>query len=134
MTVARILIVEDNPANLALMDYLLRAFGYTALLAHDGAEGVELYRRERPDLILMDLQMGTLSGVEAAAQIRALDSHSPVPIVAVTAFAMVGDRDRVLALGFDGYLSKPINPETFVAEVEAFLPAELRTVRPDPPR
>jgi CheY-like chemotaxis protein len=122
---ARILIVEDNAANLALMDYLLRAFGYVPLQARDGEDGVACALRDDPDLILMDVQLPKLTGLEALQQIRARAARR-VPIVAVTAFAMVGDRERVLSHGFDGYMSKPITPETFVAEVEAFLPPELR--------
>jgi CheY-like chemotaxis protein len=128
MSAARILIVEDNPANLALMDYLLRAFGYTPLQARDGEEGVNTAVRERPDLILMDVQLPKLTGSEALKRIRDLDTRA-FPIVAVTALAMVGDRERVMAEGFDGYLSKPITPETFVTEVEAFLRPELRVSR-----
>jgi CheY-like chemotaxis protein len=124
MAVARILVVEDNPANLALMDYLLRAFGYSVVVAKDGDQGVEIADTERPDLILMDLQLPTISGFEAAKRIRANDGA--MPIVAVTAFAMVGDRERVLGEGFNGYISKPINPETFVTQIEAFLPPSLR--------
>jgi CheY-like chemotaxis protein len=134
MPAARILVVEDNPANLALMDYLLRAFGYSVLVARDGDQGVEVAVTEHPDLILMDLQLPTITGFEAAKRIRA-DAQAPaVPIVAVTAFAMVGDRERVLGEGFDGYISKPINPETFGSQIEAFLPGQLRgsATRPTP--
>jgi CheY-like chemotaxis protein len=126
MPAARILVVEDNPANLALMDYLLRAFGYTVISATDGDQGIVVAIRERPDLILMDLQLPTITGFEAAHRIRASSPAASAPIVAVTAFAMVGDRERVLGEGFDGYISKPINPETFITQIEAFLPQSLR--------
>ena len=129
----RILIVEDNQTNLALMEYLLRSFGYEVLSARDGEEGVAVALRERPDLILMDIQLPKLTGFESAARIRAAEAMPQVPIIAVTAFAMVGDRERVLAAGFDGYLSKPITPETFVDEVEVFLPPAQRVVRPPQP-
>jgi len=119
---ARILLVEDNPANLQLMEYLLRAFGHTTLSATDGAAGVAMAVRETPDVILMDLQMPTLNGYDAARQIRKVPALNGVPIVAVTAFAMVGDRDKILAHGFDGYIAKPITPETFLSEVERFIP------------
>jgi CheY-like chemotaxis protein len=125
----RILIVEDNQTNLALMEYLLRAFGYDVLTARDGEEGVTVAEREQPDLILMDLQLPKLTGFESAARIRAAAPLKRVPIIAVTAFAMVGDRERVLAEGFDGYMSKPITPETFVCDVEAHLPQPRRVVR-----
>lgn len=125
----RILIVEDNQTNLALMEYLLRAFGYEVLSARDGEEGVTVALSERPDLILMDIQLPKLTGFESAARIRASEAFNQAPIIAVTAFAMVGDRDRVLAAGFDGYLSKPITPETFVSEIETYLPPAQRAVR-----
>jgi two-component system, cell cycle response regulator DivK len=118
---AKILLVEDNPANLHLMDYLLRAFGHVTVSAKDGAQGVALAERESPDVILMDLQLPTLDGYAAAQRIRALPALAHVPIIAVTAFAMVGDRDKVLSVGFDGYISKPIEPETFVGVVERFI-------------
>ena len=127
---AHILIVEDNAANLELMEYLLRAFGYTVLSARDGREGVETALRERPDLILMDLQLPVVTGVEAVRQIRERWTPPRPSIIAVTAFAMVGDRERVLAEGFDGYLSKPITPQTFVTEIEAHLAPALRAQRP----
>ena len=128
----RILIVEDNQTNLALMEYLLRAFGYEVLAARDGEQGITLAAHQQPDLILMDLQWPGISGFEAAARIREASARAPVPIIAVTAFAMVGDRERVMAEGFDGYMSKPIAPETFVSEIEAYLPPERRIIRGDP--
>ena len=122
MTAARILVVEDNPANLQLMVYLLQAFGYQTISATDGIEGLELATSEAPSLILMDLQMPRLDGYEAARQLKALPSLRGVPIIAVTAFAMVGDRERILMQGFDGYIGKPIAPETFMSQVASYLP------------
>ena len=105
----------------------MSAFGYTPLLASGGAEGIRLAREQRPDLILMDLQMPEMDGYEAAAEIKERGRGSTgAPIVAVTAFAMVGDQERILSSGFDGYISKPIAPDTFVTQVERFLPPELR--------
>jgi CheY-like chemotaxis protein len=126
---ARVLIVEDNPANLSLMEYLLTAFGYTVLTAADGAEGIEVAHRELPDVILMDLQMPKLNGFEAASRLKADPVLKSIPIVAVTAFAMVGDRDKILAHGFDGYIAKPIAPEIFVDQVQAFIPSDLLSSR-----
>ena len=122
----RILIIEDNAANLALMTYLLRAYGYTPLVASEGDAGLRLARDELPDLIVCDVQLPNISGYDIARQIKAAPALRGIPLVAVTAFAMVGDREKVLAAGFDGYLSKPIEPETFVPELEAFLRPELR--------
>jgi CheY-like chemotaxis protein len=118
---ARILIIEDNPANLELMTYLLGAFGHTALVARDGEEGVEVALRSLPDLILCDLALPRLDGFGVAHRLIAEDGLRGVPFIAVTASAMVGDRDKVLAAGFDGYISKPITPETFVADIERYL-------------
>jgi two-component system cell cycle response regulator len=130
---ARILIVEDNPANLSLMEYLLRAFGYVVVTAPDGGAGLEAARRESPDVILMDLQIPVLNGYECAERIRAVPELRGVPIVAVTAFAMVGDRDKILAHGFDGYIAKPIAPETFIDQVQASIPATLRSPQTSAP-
>ena len=118
---AKILLVEDNPTNLQLMDYLLKAFGHLTVSAGDGADGVLQAVRESPDIILMDLQLPVLNGYDAARQIKARPALRHIPIIAVTAFAMVGDRERILAEGFDGYIPKPIAPETFVAHVERFI-------------
>ncbi len=119
--IARILIIEDNQANLELMSYLLRAFGYEPLTASDGESGVAAAISERPDLIICDIQLPKLSGFDVARKIRSHHELSHVPLVAVTAFAMVGDRDRVLECGFSGYIAKPIEPESFVGQVERFL-------------
>lgn len=127
---AKILVIEDNPTNLQLMVYLLQAFGYTPLEAADGGTGLDLVRREAPNLILCDIQLPTLDGYEVARQLKRHPALSKIPLVAVTALAMVGDRDRVLAAGFDGYISKPIAPETFVGQVEAFLQPDQRSTRP----
>jgi CheY-like chemotaxis protein len=124
--VARVLLVEDNAANLELMQYLLKASGYTTLTAIDGRQGVEVAQRESPDVILMDLQLPIMNGYEAARLVKAVPALRGVPIIAVTAFAMVGDRDKILTHGFDGYIAKPITPERFVAEVEGFIESELR--------
>src|SRR4051812_1682009 len=104
---ARILIVEDSPANLELMTYLLKAFGHTVLPAENGLDGVELALREDPELIICDMQLPDIDGFEIARRLRSDAEWASVPLVAVTALAMVGDRDRILAGGFDGYLAKP---------------------------
>jgi two-component system cell cycle response regulator len=121
---AHILIIEDNEANMELMAYLLQAFGHVVQEAMEGKAGLELAMQGSFDLILCDLQMPGMDGYEVMRRIK-LDL-SAVPMVAVTAYAMVGDRDRVLAAGFDGYIAKPINPETFAGEIEEFLPPQLR--------
>lgn len=120
---ARILIIEDNPANIELMSFLLGAYGHTPLSAADGQRGVAAARSERPDLIACDVNLPGMDGFAVLAALKGEPSLSGVPILAVTALAMAGDREKVLAAGFDGYISKPIEPESFVAELEAFLAA-----------
>lgn len=119
---ARILVVEDNQANLELVRYLLEHAGHTVVVAEHGLAGLELALSERPDLVLSDLQMPFMDGYELLRQLRAHPTLGDVPVIAVTAFSMSGDRSKVMEAGFNGYLSKPIAPETFVAEVEAWLP------------
>jgi two-component system cell cycle response regulator len=118
---ARILVIEDNAENLKLMSYLLKAFQHTVYTASDGEEGLEAARRELPDLILCDLQMPKLDGYGVVRAVRKDPRLAGLPLVAVTAYAMRGDRDKVLAAGFTGYISKPIIPEEFVGQVERFL-------------
>lgn len=118
---ATILIIEDNAANLALVEYLCRAAGHSTLSATDGAAGVRSAREVLPDVILCDLQMPVLDGYEVLQQLRGDPATRRIPVVAVTAFSSAGDRTRAIGAGFDGYLSKPIDPETFVAEVESYL-------------
>jgi CheY-like chemotaxis protein len=120
---ARILIVEDNPANLYLLNYLLTARGHATESATDGVEGLERARSTRPDLVLCDLQMPRLDGYEVLREIRADASLAGVAVVAVTAFSMPGDRLRVSQAGFDGYLTKPFDPATVVARIEGYLAA-----------
>jgi CheY-like chemotaxis protein len=116
----RILVIEDNPTNLELMLYLLKAFGHTASAARDGEEGVAVAIATQPDLILCDIALPKLDGFGVARRLKADERMRHIPLVAVTASAMVGDRDKVLATGFDGYIAKPIAPETFVQDVERF--------------
>jgi len=123
----RILIIEDNPANLELMRYLLEAFGYSIMVATNGEDGIALARREHPDLVICDVQLPGMSGSDVARAVKLDPRLKRVPLVAVTAFAMLGDRDRLLLAGFDGYISKPIDPETFNKQIVAFLPSRGAT-------
>ncbi len=118
---ARVLVVEDQAENLDLMVYLLTAFGHEALVARNGAEGITVVTRERPDLVVMDLQMPVMDGYTAASRLKADPELSAIPLVAVTAYAMVGDRERIMVAGFDGYMTKPIDPTVFVRELERYL-------------
>ncbi len=127
---ARILIIEDNPTNMELMVYLLRAFGYTPLSASDGEEGVAAARRELPDLIICDVHLPKLDGYGVVTALKADITTQHIPALAVTALAMVGDRERLLAAGFDGYIGKPIEPDSFVTQIESFLPGEMSPPEP----
>jgi CheY-like chemotaxis protein len=118
---SRILVIEDNPANVALMTYLLQAFGHLTIVARDGEEGVEVALRTSPDLVLCDLALPKLDGHGVARRLRAEPSLKGVPLIAVTASDLFEDDGRLLATGFDGFIRKPISPETFVAEVESHL-------------
>lgn len=123
-----ILVVEDNRASSDLMSYLLRAAGCTVLTCADGADAVEIARRQHPRVIVMDLQLERMSGIDAAALLAADPKLKGIPRVAVTAYAMVGDRDRALKAGFQGYIAKPIEPSTFAAQIRAFfVPPSLRS-------
>ena len=117
----RILVVEDNPMNLELVRDILTAEGYEVLEAADGATGVAIATLERPSLILMDLQLPRLDGLEAARLIRADPRLAGIPIVAVTAHAMKGDDEKARAAGCDGFVTKPIQVREFAATVAAFL-------------
>jgi two-component system cell cycle response regulator len=105
------------------MAYLLTAFGHEALQSLDGAEGIEVARREKPELILLDIHMPRMDGYEVASHLRRSPECAGIPIVAVTALAMVGDREKILASGFNGYIAKPIDPEAFPGQVVGFLGA-----------
>lgn len=119
---ARVLVIEDNPINLELMTYLLRAWGHEAVTATDGEAGVALARAEPPDLVVCDIQMPGLDGYEVARLLRADALLRDLPLVAVTAYAMVGDEDKALAAGFDMHIPKPIEPEHFMAALSQLLP------------
>jgi CheY-like chemotaxis protein len=117
----RVLVIEDNPTNLDLMTYVLQAVGHTVLTASTGEEGIRLAESERPDLILCDIHLPDLDGMAVARQLRRVPALARVPFVAVTALAMVGDRERILAAGFDGYIAKPIEPEHFIPALREIL-------------
>ena len=117
----KILYVEDNHANIALVRRLLSNAGYDVLVAEDGMEGIKVARQELPHLILMDINLPGMDGYEASTKIKGMAQLKEVPIVAVTANVNPGDRERSLAAGCDGYISKPINVKTFVGEIEKYL-------------
>lgn len=121
---ARILVIEDNRTNLDLMLYLLRAFGHEPIGLTDPAAALDTARDGNFDAIVSDILMPGLDGFSLAGAFRAAPELKSTPLIAVTALAMRGDRERILSAGFDGYISKPIDPATFVSQVNAFLPQQ----------
>lgn len=117
MTGALVLVVEDNERNMKLVRDVLRAGGYRILEATTGETAVELATEHRPDIVLMDIQLPGLSGVDALGRLRDDERTRTIPVLALTAQAMDGDRERFLAAGFDGYLSKPVDIADLVATV-----------------
>jgi len=115
------LVVEDNENNMYLIGYILKKHGHEVIEAVSGEEGVELALKERPDLIFMDLQLPGIDGLEATKRIRASEANGEIPIIALTSYAMTGDKERALKAGCTGYIEKPINPETFMASIEGYL-------------
>jgi two-component system cell cycle response regulator len=118
---AIILIIEDNSDNLEVMTCLLDAFGHDTMQARDGVIGLAVAAAETPDLIICDLQIPRLNGYQVCARLKCDPLLKRIPLIAVTAQAMVGDREKILDAGFNGYISKPINPRNFVRQVESYL-------------
>lgn len=118
---AKILLIEDNPQNRYLAGFLLEKHGHQVIHAETGPEGLELAAKVEPDLILLDIQLPGMDGHAVAGKLKSDPELQAIPIIAVTSYAMTGDRERCIAAGAEGYIEKPINPETFVDEVARFL-------------
>lgn len=118
----KILVIEDNEQNLYLINFILEKNGFAVVSARDGRQGIDKACSETPALILLDIQLPLMDGYEVARQLRQIDAVREIPIIAVTSYAMVGDREKSLAAGCTGYLEKPINPMTFIDEIRKYLP------------
>ncbi len=116
-----LLVIEDNEQNIYLITFILEKHGYTVIQARNGREGIEAAKQAKPALILLDIQLPVMDGYAVARELRSNPELTDVPIIAVTSYAMVGDRERILATGCDGYIEKPINPDTFISELEQHL-------------
>ncbi len=116
-----VLYIEDNEQNLYLVKFLLEQHGYLVLSAMSGLDGIAIAAEVVPDLILLDIQLPQMDGYEVAQELRGNPALKDVPIIAVTSYAMVGDRERTLAAGCNDYIEKPINPDTFLKQVETHL-------------
>jgi two-component system cell cycle response regulator DivK len=118
---AKVLIVEDNAANMKLATFLLESAGHTVLSATDAEAGLALARAEQPDLILMDIQLPGMDGLEATVLLKRDEATRAIPVIALTALAMKGDEERIRAAGCDGYIAKPMRYQEFLAIIEARL-------------
>jgi two-component system cell cycle response regulator DivK len=121
----QILLIEDNEQNIYLITYLLEKHGYEVIQARDGAAGITLAGEHRPALILLDIQLPAMDGYTVARELRCNPALKGIPVVAVTSYAMTGNREQALAAGCNGYIEKPINPDTFVSEISRYLHAGL---------
>ena len=117
----KVLVIEDNEQNMYLVRYILQQHGYRVFEATSGPEGMQLVQEHMPDLILLDIQLPGMDGYEVATALRNTDGVSNIPIVAVTSYAMPGDREKVINAGCTGHIEKPIKPATFVTEIEQLL-------------
>ncbi|MGE5641874.1 MAG: response regulator [Byssovorax cruenta] len=118
---ARILIIEDNEHNLYLETFILQKNGHEVIQARNGEAGIALAARMTPDLILLDIQLPGMDGYTVAQQLRKNPTIANIPIIAVTSYAMTGDREHILEAGCTSYIEKPINPDTFPMEITQFL-------------
>lgn len=121
-----VLMIEDNKQNCYLQRFLLEKSSHTVIEAHDGFAGIQLAQQSHPDVILLDIQLPTMHGYDVAVALRQMPALADTPIIAVTSYAMPGDRERALACGCNDYIEKPIDPDNFVSEVERIV-QELRT-------
>lgn len=119
----KVLVIEDNEQNLYLVSFILEKHGYKVFAARDGQEGIEMAKAVKPDLILLDIQLPVMDGYSVAKQLRTINELVRTPIIAVTSYAMSGDREKTIEAGCTGYIEKPINPDTFLKQVEHYLPS-----------
>ncbi len=117
----KILVIEDNAQNMYLIHFLLQAQGYTVIEAENGIIGIEKAKEEQPDIILLDIKLPGMDGYEIARILKSTKETDTIPIIAVTSYAMAGDKERILAAGATDYIEKPINPATFVDQIQVHL-------------
>ncbi|MFA6542337.1 MAG: response regulator [Bacteroidota bacterium] len=123
---SKILIIEDNEQNMYMLTYLLQSAQFDIIQAYSGSTGIEAAQMNIPDIILLDIQLPGMDGYAVALKLRAIAELQHTPIIAVTSYAMPGDKERAIASGASGYIEKPINPDTFVAQMESFLPGTMK--------
>ncbi len=116
-----LLVIEDNEQNLYMIRFLLEKKGFTVIAATDGKTGIQKALEHKPDAILLDIQLPEMDGYAVARELKSLSEIKDIPIIAVTSYAMPGDREKILASGATGYIEKPINPDTFIEELQKYL-------------
>jgi two-component system, cell cycle response regulator DivK len=121
---SKILVIEDNEQNMYLVNFILEVHGYEVIQARNGSDGISMAREHKPGLILLDIQLPVIDGYTVARELRKINTLQNVPIVAVTSYAMPGDREHALEAGCNGYIEKPINPDTFINEIKQFIQAD----------
>lgn len=121
MAKQKILIIEDNEQNMYLLTFILSRQGHDVIQAGDGRQGIERALKDRPDMILLDIQLPEMDGYAVARELRAIVALAETPIVAVTSYAMLGDREKAIAAGCTGYIEKPINPDTFISQITEYM-------------
>ncbi len=112
-----VLVVEDNPDNMELITFILEENGYKVLGAETGEQGLDIALKSRPDFIILDIQLPDMDGLELVRQIRSSEIDGDIPTIAMTSYAMAGDREKAMAAGFNGYIEKPIDPEKVIGQI-----------------
>lgn len=121
----KVLVIEDNKQNMYMITYLLESYSYEVIQSFNGIDGIQRAKEEKPDIILLDIQLPEMDGYAIASELMKHDELKNIPIIAVTSYAMMGDKEKAMKAGAIGYIEKPIDPDIFVSQMEAFLPPQL---------
>lgn len=122
----KVLIIEDNETNMYMLSFLLESENYFVLKTFNGKDGIKTAEEKEPDIILLDIQLPEMDGYTVATKLREIDKLKETPIIAVTSYAMPGDREKCIESGATGYIEKPINPDTFISQMKSFLPEDMQ--------
>jgi CheY-like chemotaxis protein len=122
---SKVMVIEDNEQNMYMITYLLESYSYEVIQSFNGIEGIKKAKEEKPDIILLDIQLPEMDGYNITREIKKNEELKNIPIIAVTAYAMMGDKEKAIDAGAIGYIEKPIDPDTFVSQMEAFLPPHI---------
>lgn len=121
----KVMVIEDNKQNMYMMTYLLESYSYEVIQSFSGIDGIKKAKEEKPVIILLDIQLPEMDGYNIARELKKNEELKNIPIIAVTAYAMMGDKEKAIDAGAIGYIEKPIDPDTFVSQMEVFLPPHL---------